>query len=411
MPTYADRPDGFVRTCLRWGLATTWVAVVAGLSSALFLWSLERATAWFERHPWSVWLLPLAGLASGLAYAAWGRTSEGGNNLILREIRDPGERIPAAMAPLVLVGTLATHLFGGSAGREGTAVQMAASLADLVSRPLRLVASDRRILLRAAIAGGFSAVFGTPLAGTLFALEVVASKGSRWKALAPCLAAAWLADQLVRQLPVDHAHYEAGPLDRGFGAWIACLGFGLAAGLVARLFSASVRAVSGFWHRRVSWPPLRPCLGGLVVACLAALAGDRWLGLGLPGIAASFQTSGSLLEPFGKLVFTALTVGSGFKGGEVTPLFFVGSTLGSSLAPLLHMEVGALAAVGFVAVFAGATNTPVACTVMAMELFGPGIAPLAGLACVAAWTTSGRFGIYPGARDERNNANAPPGAD
>lgn len=373
--------------------------MVAGLSSGLFLWALEHATNLHVRHPWLIWLLPWAGLLSGWVYWRWGQDSEAGNNLILREIREPRAPIPLLMAPLVLAGTLLTHLFGGSAGREGTAVQMAGGLSDLVSRPLRLTPADRRILLRAAIAGGFAAVFGTPLAGTLFALEVVASKGSRWAALFPALGAAVLADQVVRRLPVHHTHYDTGPLDGGPGAWIACLAFGLVAGLVARAFASATRSVGGFCRRHVAWPPLRPFLGGLVVAILAALVGTRWLGLGIPGIVASFSAAGSLLEPLGKLVFTALTVGSGFKGGEVTPLFHIGSTLGSALAPLLHMEVGTLAAVGFVAVFAGATNTPLACTMMAIELFGPGIAPLAGLACAMAWVTSGRRGIYPGARD------------
>ena len=399
MPFAFDRSPGLVRSLARWIVATMWVALAAGLSSGVFLWSLGKATEFHLDHPWTVWLLPFAGLLSGIIYWKWGQTSEAGNNLILREIREPASPIPAAMAPLVLGGTLLTHVFGGSAGREGTAVQMAGSLADLVSRPLRFGPSQRRILLRAAIAGGFSAVFGTPLAGTIFAMEVVASRGSRWAALLPCLGAAWMADLVVRQLPVHHTHYDTGALDRGPGAWIACLAFGLVAGLVARLFATSTRMVAGFCRNRVAWPPLRPFLGGLALACLAALMGSRWLGLGIPGIIESFHASSSLLEPFGKILFTAVTVGSGFKGGEVTPLFYIGSTLGSALAPLLEMEVGTLAAVGFVAVFAGATNTPLACTMMAIEMFGPGIAPLAGLACIAAWATSGSRGIYAGARD------------
>ena len=394
-----DKIPGSIRWIARWSAATIWVALVAGLSSGAFLWSLEKVTEFHLGHPWMIWLLPLAGLLSGTIYWKWGRPSEAGNNLILREIREPAAPVPAAMAPLVLGGTLLTHLFGGSAGREGTAVQMAGSLADLVSKPLRLEPSQRRILLRASIAGGFSAVFGTPLAGTIFALEVVASKGSRWAALLPCLGAAWMADMVVRRLPVHHTHYDTGVFDAGPRAWIACLAFGLVAGLVARLFATSTRAVAGFCRERVSWPPLRPFLGGLAVACLAALVGNRWLGLGIPGIVESFAASGGLLEPFGKLLFTAVTVGSGFKGGEVTPLFYIGSTLGSAMAPLLQMEVGTLAAVGFVAVFAGATNTPLACAMMAIELFGPGIAPLAALACAAAWATSGKRGIYPGARE------------
>lgn len=400
MPTESDNPPGLVRTVARWSIATLWIALVAGLSSGIFLWSLEKVTQFHRGHPWMIWLLPLAGLLSGTIYWRWGSASEAGNNLILREIRNPTTQVPWAMAPLVLGCTLLTHLFGGSAGREGTAVQMAAGLADLVSKSLRFGPSQRRILLRSAIAGGFSAVFGTPLAGTIFALEVVGSRGSRWAALLPCLATAWMADMVVQRLGLEHTRYVSGALESGLREWVACIAFGLAAGIVARLFAGSTRRVAGFCRDRIAWPPLRPFAGGLVVACLAALVSSRWLGLGIEGMVESFARSSSLLEPFGKLVFTAITVGSGFKGGEVTPLFYIGSTLGSALAPLLQMEVGTLAAVGFVAVFAGATNTPLACTMMAIEMFGSGIAPLAGLACVAAWATSGSRGIYPGARDQ-----------
>lgn len=397
------------RFALRWILPSCGVALASGLTSGFFLWTLDRVTEIREANPWLLWLLPIAGLASGLAYRYLGANSEAGNNLILDEIRHPKSPIPTRMAPMVLAGTLVTHLFGGSAGREGTAIQMAASLSDLLSRPFRMHARERRMLLRASIAGGFAAVFGTPLAGTIFALEVVVAGSFSLSTLLPCLLSALLADQVVALLPVHHSHYVTGPVQIGMWPLLACALFGVVAGLAARLFAEATRAVARVLRGRVAWAPLRPALGGVVVVLLASVAGSRWLGLGLPGIQESFTRSSGPFDFLGKLLFTSITVGSGFKGGEVTPLFYIGSTLGSALAPLLQLPVGTLAGVGFVAVFAGATNTPLACTIMAMELFGASVCPLAAIACLASWLSSGSNGIYSG-QTHAFRKGFPPGA-
>lgn len=379
---------------LRWSVPSVCVALVAGLSSGFFLWALDRVTLLHMVHPWLLWLLPLAGLVSGLAYHHLGGPAEAGNNLILSQVRNSDASIPLRMAPLVLGGTLITHLCGGSAGREGTAVQMAGSLADLFTRPFRLHPHERKVLLRAAIAGGFAAVFGTPLAGTLFALEVVVAGSFSLSTLLPCLTTALLADQVVSFLPIHHTHYAAGIAPGGMHPLFASAILGVASGWMARLFAGSARSIAQTLRRHVSWPPLRPFLGGVVVALLGTVVGPRFLGLGLPEIAASFTEAAGPLDAVGKLLLTALTVGSGFKGGEVTPLFFIGSHLGSGMAPVLDLPVASLAAVGFVAVFAGATNTPLACTVMAMELFGSSFGPMAAVACLASWLASGPHGIY-----------------
>lgn len=385
-----------LRFALRWLLPSACIALVSGLSSGIFLWSLDLVTRLHAAHPWLLWLLPVAGLASGLAYHAFGGTTEAGNNLILREIRDPTARIPRRMAPMVLAGTLVTHLFGGSAGREGTAIQMAGSLSDIFSKPFGMHNRERRMLLRASMAAGFAAVFGTPLAGTVFALEVVMAGSFSLATLLPCLLSALLADQVVALLPIHHVHYATGPVTSGWWPLLACALLGIFAGWFARAFAESTRTISAFLRDRIAWAPLRPALGGVVIALLGTALGSRWLGLGIPGIVESFHVQSGPFDAIGKLVFTALTVGSGFKGGEVTPLFYIGSNLGSALAPLLQIPVGTLAGVGFVAVFAGATNTPIACTIMAIELFGAPIAPLAAIACMASWLSSGSRGIYSG---------------
>jgi H+/Cl- antiporter ClcA len=383
-----------LRFALRWLLPSVGVALAAGLSSGFFLWALAAVTAVRLSHPNLVWFLPLAGLVSGLAYHFLGGRAEAGNNLLLQAVRQGDEPIPRRMAPLVLGGTLLAHLFGASVGREGTALQMAGSLSDPLARLFRLDAAERRVLLRASIAGGFAAVFGTPLAGCLFALEVVTAGSFDLLALLPCLLSALLADQVVARLPVHHAHYAVASVPVGIVPFALVALFGVLCGLVARAFAASTRRIGAFLRARVPWPPLRPAVGGVLVVLLMLAFGPHWLGLGLPGIAASFDAPSSLADMPGKFLFTVVSLGSGIKGGEVTPLFYIGSTLGSALSPWLGLPACALAAVGFVAVFAGATNTPLACTVMAMELFGSPVGPLAAVGCLFAWLASGHAGIY-----------------
>lgn len=383
---------------LRWvGLGSV-VGVLAGLASAGFLEALAWATRTREGQPWLLFGLPLAGFAVGLAYHYGGGRAAGGNNLIIDEIHDPQAWVPRRMAPLVLAGTVATHLCGGSAGREGTALQMAGSLTDGFARLARMVAADRRLLLIAAIAGGFGSVFGVPLAGCVFALEVQAVGRLRYDAIVPAMTASLVGDQLVRALGVAHTPVptlDEVHLDPVLVAKV--LVAGLAFGAVALLFTELTHGLKRAFAARVRWAPARPLVGGLAVIALAYAAGTRdYLGLSLPLVTRSLA-GGVGVVGFAfllKLVFTAVTLGSGFQGGEVTPLFVIGATLGASLGHLLDVPVPLMAALGFVAVFAGATNTPLACTIMGVELFGAGPVALLAVACIASYVVSGDGGIY-----------------
>jgi len=381
---------------LKWSLLAALVAALAGSASAFFLFALDAATAWRESHPWTIWLLPLAGFAVGWVYLRFGRSVEAGNNLLIDEIHDPRNVVPLRMAPLVLGGTVISHLFGASVGREGTAVQMGGSLADQLTHMFRLRAEDRRLLLMAGISAGFASVFGTPLAGAVFGIEVLVAGRLRYQAIFPCVVAACLADRVGLMWGVHHTHYFAGAA-APFSLWTiaAVAAAGIAFGLMARLFAASVHALSVFGKRHIAYAPLRPLTGGVIVALAVwAIGTQRYIGLGIPVIVESFQQPLAPWDFVAKYAFTLVSLGSGFKGGEVTPLFYIGATMGNALAPLLHLPFGMLAALGFVAVFAGAANTPLASTVMAMELFGPAFGPWAALACIVAFVVSGHPGIY-----------------
>jgi H+/Cl- antiporter ClcA len=306
------------------------------------------------------------------------------------------------MAPLILFGTLVTHLFGGSAGREGTAVQMGGSIASAFARWLRPGAEGVRVLLMAGVAAGFGAVFGTPLAGAVFAAEVLTVGRVRYAALLPCLVAAFVADATCRAWGIEHTAYRVQFPDITALLLLKVLVAAVAFGAASRLFVALSHGMSAFTKKIIPCAPLRPALGGALVIELFLLAGTRdYLGLGVTGAPgaitiASFFTSPEI-HPWSwlwKLAFTVVTLGTGFKGGEVTPLFFIGAALGNVLAGVLGAPTDLFAAFGFVAIFAGATKTPLACTLMGIELFGAAYAVPLAAACFLACRASGRGGIY-----------------
>jgi len=380
---------------VRWIALGALSGVLAGVSSFVFLEGLDRITEYRVERPWLRFLLPLAGLGIGLAYHLLGGRAGQGNALVIDEIHQPTDWVPRRMAPLVLAGTWVTHLFGGSAGREGTALQMSGSLTDAAARTLRLGPDDRRILLAAALGGGFGAVFGVPLAGAVFGLEVQAMGRIRYEALVPSLAASVVGDLVVGGLGHHHPlRPQLAPgLELGLVAKVAVAG--LVFGLAGIVFVEAIEAIKGALARWLPWAPLRPVAGGIGVVALAALFGTDYLGLSLPLIDRALAGEPLTFAVFAlKILFTAVTLGAAFPGGEVTPLFVIGSTLGAALAAPLHLPVGLAASVGFVAVFAGAANTPLACTIMGAELFGAGAVVPIAVGCVIAYVSSSHRGIY-----------------
>ncbi len=399
---------------LRWFLLVAAMAIAIGAAVACFLWALQQSIHFRFSHPWLLYFLPLAGLFIYFIYNVFGKAAEKGNNLILEQIQAEAGAVPKRMAPLILLTTLITHLFGGSAGREGTAVQIGGSIASGFNGIFKLDAAERSMMLSAGMAAGFAAVFGTPVTGAIFALEVLALGKIKYRSLLPALLASVIADGTVSALALKHQHYRIDDLPLSADYFSTYLHFDIlltlkvvlaavAFGFASYLFTAMIREIKGISNKVFRHKWMIPFTGGLLIILLTQIVGKPdYLSLGVDPEYAGAVTLQSAFHLGGadgfswlwKTIFTSVTIGTGFKGGEVTPLFYIGATLGNTLSGLLNAPVSLFAALGFIAVFSGATNTPLACTMMGVELFGGEHIVFFALACFIAYLFSGHTGIY-----------------
>lgn len=405
---------GIIKHLVRWTLLVLPIAVVIGSIVAFFLWLLGAAIHFRFNHYWLLFLLPLAGVVIHFIYQSVGKSSEKGNNLIMEQIHEEGGGVPKRMAPVILITTVITHLFGGSAGREGTAVQIGGSIAAMFGGWFKLKGIDMRMILTAGVAAGFGAVFGTPLTGAIFAMEVLTIGRIQYDALLPALIAAIIGDVTVAAWNVQHVHYHIDHFAQApfilsdfLHTDVLLLGKVIFAsalfGLASFLFAGMVHEIKTVCLKLFKYKWMIPVFGGLIIIGLTLLIGKPdYLSLGVDAehtgavtIPSAFHAGGSdTWSWLWKTIYTTVTLGTGFKGGEVTPLFYIGATLGNTLSGLLNAPVGLFAALGFIAVFAGATNTPLACTFMGIELFGGEHALLFAVACFTAYFFSGHSGIY-----------------
>ncbi|QQE11848.1 voltage-gated chloride channel family protein [Planctomycetota bacterium] len=413
------------RYIIKWIALVLPLGLIIGSANAFFITALSRATETRFQHPYLLFLLPFAGVFIAALYKYLGKPSdkqhtEAGNNLIMDEIHKPGGGVPARMAPLVLFTTVITHLFGGSAGREGTAVQMGGSIAaathSLLPNFIRkhLTPDDLRTLLIVGVAAGFGGVFGVPFAGAIFAIEVLAIGRLSYESFFPALLASIASDWTVRAWGVHHTDYLAVTSftqtlshEVAVTDWLFLLKVLIAAacfGLAAMTFAKLTHTLAALFKKFIKPTLLRPVIGAAIIIALTYLLGTRdYLGLGTQtatgegvSILNAFSSE-SATTPFSwwwKLLFTAITLSSGFKGGEVTPLFFIGACLGNTLAWLLGAPIEVFATLGLIGVFAGATNTPIACTIMGIELFGSHYLPPLALTTITAYLFSGHASIY-----------------
>lgn len=392
---------------LKWLVISILTIGLIGTATAWFLIALDFVTIWRTDHIWVVNFLPLIGLGIGYAYHYFGTAVQKGNNLIL-ETHQAEETtsssstsstsikpIPLLMAPLVFISTLLTHIGGGSAGREGTAVQMGGAIADQFTTPFKLSSAERRTILIMGVSAGFAAVFGTPWAAAVFALEIMSFKKVKFENIIPSFAAAFGAHYICLAWMVKHTVYSIDIIPSISASTISwTMLAGLIFGLAALLFIYTSKFFETLFSK-IKFEPMRPFIGGIIIALFIVVANStKYIGLGIPSIVDAFNEPAGSFDFALKILLTSLTVSAGFKGGEVTPLFFIGAALGNILIWFIPFPMALLAGMGFVAVFAGATHCVIASIIMGMELFGIQAGMYVGLASMVAYFASGMNGIY-----------------
>jgi len=389
-----------ITSWLKWITIYILIGGIVGTATAFFLQTLDDVTLFREEHVWIIYFLPIAGLVIGLLYYYYGTAANKGNNLLIEthhslENGETPKPVPFKMAPLVLFSTLLTHIAGGSAGREGTAVQMGGAIADQFTGIFKLDAADRKTILIIGISSGFAAVFGTPLAGAIFALEILNIKKVKINQVFASFFVAYVAHYSCLAWQVKHTVYNIPTIPTiSVTTLLWAIAAGIIFGLTAFAFTSTGKLFENIFNK-IKFAPLRPFVGGIIIALfIVVFDSTKFIGLGIPSIQDAFINNAGQFDFAIKLILTSLTLSAGFKGGEVTPLFFIGATLGNILIWFIPLPIALLAGMGFVAVFSGATNCVIASIVLGIELFGMQAGIYVGLASVAAYFTSGPNGIY-----------------
>ena len=385
----------FLRAFLRWSLLAILVGAVCGLVGTAFHVCVNFATQWRGELAWLLYLLPVGGVVIVWLYHRLGQSSSLGTDKLFTSIQDR-TAVPVAMAPLIFVATFLTHLLGGSAGREGAALQLGGSLGSDVGRLLKLNEDDRRTLTMVGMGALFAALFGTPLTATLFVMEVLCMGHMVYSSFVPCIVASLTAFGVSLLLHMEPEGYVLAAVP-GLN-WLSALQVTGLAALCAALsvIFCAVMHISG--HSFKKWmknPYVRAIAGGAAIIALTLLVGTRdYNGAGAQVIERAIEGEARPWDFILKLVFTAITLGCGYKGGEIVPTFFVGATFGCVVGPLLGMNPGFAAAIALVATFCGNTNCPVASVFLGIELFGGQAVPLFALACAVSYMLSGYSSLY-----------------
>ncbi len=384
----------YARTTAKWLAVAAVTGTLCGLIGSAFHIGVEHAAGLRGEHPWLLFCLPLAGLVIVALYKLLGAEGKGTNDVI--DAVHLGKSLPLGLLPSIFAGTVLTHLCGGSAGREGAALQMGGALGYHTGRLLRLDDKDSRTATLCGMAAFFSALFGTPLAAAVFAIMVITVDVFYHVDFVPCFTAALVSYGISLRLGIEPTRFSVSVPEESVSGLLRAALLAALCAWVSVLFCETLHAVERQFSKRLPNPWVRAAAGGCGIAALTLLTGTAdYNGAGMEVIAAAVERGTARPEAFLlKMLFTAVTLAAGFKGGEVVPSFFVGASFGCTAAPLLGLPPGFGAALGLVAVFCGVTNCPVASIFLALELFGGDGLLYFALACGISFMLSGYSGLY-----------------
>ena len=379
-------------TLLKWMVLGGVIGLVGGIIGSLFHIGVDTATQVRLAHSWVLYLMPVGGLAIVGLYRIT-KTEGKGTNDVIASVHF-GEQVPGLLVPVIFVSTVITHLCGGSAGREGAALQIGGGIGYQAGRLLRLGEKDLPLATLCGMSGVFAALFGTPLTATVFALEVISVGVLYYAGLVPCLTAALTGYLVSVLMGVPPTRFTVTVPGLEVRTMLLVMVLALLCAVVSILFCRGLHGVERLLKRTLKNPYLRVAAGAAVLIGLTLLTNGDYNGAGMEVISRAIAGQADPWAWVWKLLFTAITIGCGFKGGEVVPSFFVGATFGCAVSPLLGLPVGFGAAIGLAAVFCGVTNCPVASTLLAVELFGAEGMLYFALACCLSYMLSGYQGLY-----------------
>ncbi len=386
---------GTSKTFLKWFFCAVIIGVVVGFIGSVFHHMLETATHIREANSWVLYLLPIAGLIIVLLYKHIGNSVKEGTNLVIAAIQS-GERVPLRMSPLIIISTTLTHLFGGSAGREGAALQIGGSLGNFFAKLVKYDEKDTKIAIMCGMSACFSALFGTPVAAAIFSMEVISVGIMHYAALVPCVIAALIAYGIACMTGLSGTRFAVSvvpELNIITGTKLIVLAITFACASI--FLCAALHKTAHIYNKLIKNDYIQIVVAGLLIIALRFLTGTTdYLGAGTAVIERSFVESSAWYVFALKILFTAVTLGGGFKGGEIVPTLFVGATLGSFLAPIFGLPIALCAACGMVSVFCGVTNCPLTSLLLAIEMFGSESMMFCMLCIAVSYLLSGYFSLY-----------------